>query len=121
MRREGTESLRLTLHYAVGTVAGVALAAGLTQVISEPLALATIAVLCAAVTRIALAANPSLGFTMFSLFLLLLVDIALPSHAYSTTLWPTRLYDVGVGCLLSIIGTLLATRWPRSTSPSPSP
>jgi hypothetical protein len=112
MRREGTESMRLTLHYAVGTILGVVMAATLTLATSAVPVLATVAVLAAAVTRIALSLNPSLGFTGFTLFLLLLVDIALPGHGYSATLWTTRLYDVAVGCALSIGGTLLASALP---------
>jgi uncharacterized membrane protein YccC len=113
MRREGTESLRLTLHYAVGTIVGVVAAAALTHMITSVAALAALAVLAAAVTRIALAINPSLGFTGFTLFLLLLVEIALPAHQFSAALWTTRLYDVAVGCGLSIGGTLLASALPR--------
>lgn len=112
MRREGTESMRLTLHYAVGTILGVISAAALTLLTSSVLVLATAAVLAAAVTRIALALNPSLGFTGFTLFLLLLVDIALPAHSETAALWSTRLYDVAVGCGLSIAGTLLASALP---------
>ena len=112
MRREGTESMRLTLHYAVGTILGVLAAAALTLVTASVTVLATVAVLAAAVTRIALALNPSLGFTGFTLFLLLLVDVALPAHGDSATLWTTRLYDVAVGCGLSIAGTLLASALP---------
>lgn len=109
MRREGTESLRLTLHYVTGTLAGLFIAAVVTHFVHALPWLVAIAVAVAAVTRIALAINPALGFASFTVFLLLLVDAGQPSQAAIAALWWTRMYDVGVGCALSLLGTLLAT------------
>ncbi len=110
MRREGTESLRLTLHYAVGTLLGLVVAAAIVALEPPLAALAAVAVGAAAVIRIALAINPSLGFSAFTVFALLLIEVALPHAGFSWTLWSTRAYDVAVGCALALAGTLLAQR-----------
>ncbi len=110
MRREGTESLRLTLHYALGTVAGLVLAAVLAHALHNVYALAATGVAFAAVTRVALAGNPALGFTTFTVFLLLMLDAALPQQGPTLALWTARLYDVAVGCALAVVATLAARR-----------
>ncbi|MBS0321251.1 MAG: FUSC family protein [Proteobacteria bacterium] len=115
MRREGTESLRLTLHYAVGTLLGLVAAAACVALAPATPALAAIAIATAAVTRIALAINPSLGFASFTIFVLLLLEVGMPHTGFSWVLWSTRAYDVAVGCALAILGTLAARRTAPTT------
>ncbi|MEP6942246.1 MAG: FUSC family protein [Betaproteobacteria bacterium] len=67
MRPEGIASLRLTLHYAVGTLAGVVAAAGVLHFVQDALALAVVATLVAASARVGLAVNPALGFMAFTI------------------------------------------------------
>jgi hypothetical protein len=112
MRREGIASLELTIHYAVGTIVGVIVAAAILRWVEQPLALAVLATLAAAFARIGFAMNPSLGFMAFTMFLLFIVGIILVSAGVVPHLLETRLYDVTVGCVLALAGTLAAT-YPR--------
>lgn len=73
--------------------------------------IALIAVVCAASARIGLALNPALGFMGFTVFFMLAIDVALQGEAIHTHLLSTRLYDVAVGCVLALLGTLVATKW----------
>lgn len=119
MRREGLSSIELTIHYALGTIMGVMVAALVLPWLHGSLALAVLATLVAAFTRIGFTLNPSLGYMSFTLFLLLVVHIgaggSVPPH-----LFETRLYDVSVGCVLALAGTLLAS-YPHPATPKPAP
>jgi Fusaric acid resistance protein-like len=108
MRREGIACLELTIHYALGTILGVVIAALLLQVVSAPLGLTLLAIGAAAVTRVGFALNPSLGYLTFTAFLLFGVHLA-SGHAVPPHLLAARVYDVSVGCLLALAGTLAAT------------
>jgi Fusaric acid resistance protein-like len=111
MRREGTVSLQMIVQYMIGTLAGILLAALIVRLIPALPVIALIAVACAASSRLALALNPALGFMGFTAFFMLALDVALKGEATHIHLLSTRLYDVAIGCLLALFGTLVATRW----------
>ena len=62
----------------------------------------------AASVRVALSVNPALGFTAFTVFLMLDIDLALQHGAVPTHLLAVRLYDVIIGCAIALLGTLAA-------------
>jgi Fusaric acid resistance protein-like len=111
MRREGTVSLKIIVQYMVGTLAGILAAALIVHLVSVLGVIALIAVACAAFARVGLALNPALGFMGLTVFFVLAIDIALQGEAIHAHLASTRLYDVSVGCLLALLGTLVAMRW----------
>ena len=112
MRREGIASLELTIHYAAGTIVGVIVAAGILHWVEQPLALAVLATLVAALIRIGFAMNPSLGYMAFTMFMLFIASIILLSAGVAPHLLEARIYDVTVGCVLALAGTLAAS-YPR--------
>jgi uncharacterized membrane protein YccC len=113
MRREGIASLELTIHYAVGTMGGILLGAAILHLHEGPMTLALLATLVAALARVGAAVNPALGFAAFTMFLLFCVHAILATGAGSAPhLLETRLYDVTVGCIIALLGTLVAT-YPR--------
>jgi hypothetical protein len=111
MRREGTVSLKIIVQYMVGTLAGILAAALIVHLVSVLGVIAFIAVACAAFARVGLALNPALGFMGLTVFFVLAIDIALQGEAIHAHLASTRLYDVSVGCLLALFGTLVAAKW----------
>jgi hypothetical protein len=117
MRREGMVSLSLVLHYMVGTLLGIAVAAAFSHVLQAPLALAAVAAAAAGFARIGQAMNPALGFTAFTVFLMLVVDLALAARGAPPHLMSTRLYDVGVGCVIVLVATVLAAGGIRTGAP----
>lgn len=122
MRREGMVSLKLTLQYMLGTLLGIPVAAGLWQLSATPLLVALLVALLAASMaacwRLGMALNPALGFASFTVFLVLVADLAQHELGSPTPLLAARLYDVAVGCAFAIVGTLLATAWHRSAQRS---
>jgi uncharacterized membrane protein YccC len=117
MRREGIASLELTIHYAVGTIVGVLSGAAILLLGENALTLAVLATLVAASARVGTAINPALGFMAFTMFLLFAVHAILASDGGSAPhLLEARLYDVTVGCIIALVGTLAAT-YPRFTPP----
>ncbi len=110
MRREGTVSIELNVQYALGTLAGVSVAAAILHWLDNPLALAVLATTVAAFARVGFAVNPMFGFMSFTMFLLFVAH--LPGAGVPPHLLGTRIYDVSVGCLLALAGTLAAT-YPR--------
>ena len=108
MRREGTVSLKLTIHYIAGTLIGIPIAWVLFSAIHSSLAIAILATAVAAFARVGFAINPALGFTAFTVFLMLVVDLALRHAGAAPHLLSQRLYDVGVGCALALLGTWVA-------------
>jgi hypothetical protein len=117
MRREGIASLELTVHYAVGTIVGVILGAAVLRLGESAISLAILATLVAALARVGTAVNPALGFMAFTMFLLFAVHATLAADGGSAPyLLETRLYDVTVGCVIALVGTLAAT-YPRFTPP----
>lgn len=120
MRREGIASLELTIHYAVGTIVGVIVAAGILRWVEQPLALAVLATLAAAFARIGFAVNPSLGFMAFTMFFIFIVSVILVSAGVVPHLVEARIYDVTVGCALALAGTLAAV-YPRFSSVANEP
>jgi Fusaric acid resistance protein-like len=111
MRREGTVSLQMIVQYMIGTLAGILLAALIVRLIPALPVIALIAVACAASARLGLALNPVLGFMGLTAFFMLALDVALEGEATHIHLLSSRLYDVAIGCLLALFGTLVATRW----------
>jgi uncharacterized membrane protein YccC len=117
MRREGISSLELTIHYAVGTIAGVLLGAAILHLGESAITLAVLATLVAAWARVGMTISPALGFMAFTMFLLFAVHAILASDGgLAPHLLETRLYDVTVGCVIALVGTLAAT-YPRFTPP----
>jgi hypothetical protein len=117
MRREGIASLELTIHYAVGTVVGVLSGAAILHLGESAITLAVLATLVAALARVGMAINPALGFMAFTMFLLFSVHATLAGDGSSAPhLLETRIYDVTVGCVIALIGTLAAT-YPRFGPP----
>jgi hypothetical protein len=112
MRPAGAESLRLLLQFSVGTLAGVALAALPVRWLEDPVALAAVAALAAASARLGLAVQPVLGFVAINFYGMIAVDMALRATGGSPGLLGARLYDVLVGCVFALVGTLLAARGP---------
>jgi hypothetical protein len=113
MRREGIASLELTIHYAVGTIIGLMLGAAILHLGESALTLAVLATLVAAFARVGTALNPALGFMAFTMFLLFAAHAILASDGGSAPyLLETQLYDVTVGCIIALVGTLAAT-YPR--------
>jgi hypothetical protein len=115
MRREGIASLELTIHYAVGTMLGVLLGASILYLGESAVTLALLATLVASLARVGTAINPALGFMAFTMFLLFAAHAVLAVDGGSAPhLLETRLYDVTVGCIIALVGTLVAT-YPRFT------
>src|SRR4029434_89412 len=107
-------SLKLTIQYAAGTVVGAIVSAVILHWIEIPLVLAVLATLVAAFSRVGFAINPSLGFMSFTMFLLFIVHVIEVSAGTVPHRAGARVYDVSVGCLLALLGTLVAT-YPRLT------
>jgi Fusaric acid resistance protein-like len=113
MRREGTASLELTIHYAAGTIIGVILGAFLLGFAANPVTLAALATAVAALGRVGFALSPALGYLAFTLFLLFLVRIVVTGAGSGDPhLIEMRLYDVTVGCVIALAGTVLSI-YPR--------
>ena len=109
MRREGMVSLKLASLYMLGTIAGVPCATILAQFsIGYPLVQIALATLAAAFVRLGFALNAALGYLGFTVFVVLLVELARESAVPPTELVLTRLYDVGVGCAIALVATLIA-------------
>jgi hypothetical protein len=119
MRREGTISLQTIVQYMIGTLAGILFAAVIVRLVPMLPAVALIGVACAASARLGLALNPALGFMGFTGFVMLALDVALQGEAIQMHLLSTRLYDVGVGCALALLGTLVATKLAGAGNPAP--
>lgn len=117
MRREGMVSQRLTIQYMAGTLLGIPAAAWLSDASSAPLVVAVLATLSAACARLGLAINPALGFAAFTMFLMLVIDLALHRAGLPAQLLSSRLYDVGVGCMLALLGTRIASALQRHAKP----
>jgi hypothetical protein len=109
MRREGTVSRRLTLQYMAGTLLGIPVADVLSKAAGAPIMVALLATVAAASARLGMAANPALGFAAFTVCMMLLVDLALHGAGAPAQLLVERLYDVGAGCMLALVGTLVAS------------
>jgi hypothetical protein len=118
MRREGIACLELTIHYALGTIVGVVASAAVLRFVSDPLALAVLATLVAAFARVGFSLNPCLGYTSFTMFLLFIEQVIAGGGAAIPHMFETRLYDVSVGSVLALAGTLAAI-YPRF-SPAPT-
>ena len=115
MRREGTASLTLVIHYMAGTLIGIPIAYVLYHAIEQPVAVALLATAAAAGSRVGLALNPAIGFAAFTVFFLLIIDLALSHSGAPPHLLSVRLYDVTVGCVLALIGTVVASLGARRT------
>lgn len=68
-------------------------------------ALATVA---AAFGRLGFAPNPAPGYLAFTVFVILIVELVRVSSVPPFELVLTRLYDVGVGCVIALAATLIA-------------
>ena len=81
------------------------------------MAVALLATLSAALARLGLAINPSLGFVGFNLFILFAVHLA--THGAVMDIASARLYDVAIGCVIVIVATLAISRRIPATSSAP--
>ena len=61
----------------------------------------------AAFARFGMALNPGLGFAAFTVFFMLVVDLAVQDAGLAAHVLFTRLYDVAVGCAIALAGTLV--------------
>jgi uncharacterized membrane protein YccC len=113
MRREGMVSLKLTIHYLAGTLLGIPVAAVLWQVAGSQAVIALLATAAAASSRLGMALNPALGLACMTMFMVLASDLSRHDISGPVPLVTARLYDVGLGGVLVIIGTLLAGAWQR--------
>lgn len=121
MRREGTVALRLAALYMAGTLAGVPVAALLASLTAgTSFGHAAIATLAAALGRLGFALNAALGYLAFTVFLIMIFEIARGNLAPALPLVLTRLYDVGVGCVIALVGIVLASlgRGRAATAPT---
>jgi len=110
MRREGMVSLRLVSLYMLGTVAGVPAAAMLAWLTAgDPLGHAAFATITAALGRLGFALNPALGYLAFTVFLIMVAELARGGSVPGWTLVLTRVYDVAVGCGIALIAMLIAS------------
>ena len=111
MRHEGTVSLKLVILYMLGTLAGVPVAGALAEIASgHPMALVALATLAAACGRLGFALNAAAGYLAFTVFLVVIIELIRDSAVPPSALVLTRLYDVGVGCVIALVGTLVAGR-----------
>jgi len=110
MRREGMASLRLMSLYMLGTIAGVPTAAMLAELSNgHPLAQIALATIAASLVRLGFALNAAFGYLMFTVFIVLIVELVRDSSVPPLSLVLTRLYDVGVGCAIALLATLIAS------------
>ncbi len=119
MRREGTVSLQIIVQYMIGTLAGILAAAVIVRLVPVLPVIALIAVACAASGRVGLALNPALGYMGFTAFFMLAIDVALQGQAIHLHLLSTRLYDVAIGCVLALLGTLVAMKLAGTDNTAP--
>ena len=119
MRREGTVSLQIIVQYMIGTLAGILVAALIVHIVPMLPVIALIAVACAASARVGLAVNPALGYMGLTAFFMLAIDVALQGEASHVQLLSTRLYDVAIGCVLALLGTLVATKLAATRNTAP--
>jgi hypothetical protein len=114
MRREGIASVELTIHYAAGTMLGVLLGALTLHFVEGVVPLALLATAVAALARVGFSLSPALGYLCFTLFLLFLVRLVVlgSGGTIDPQLVEMRLYDVTVGCVIALAGTLAAI-YPR--------
>ena len=118
MRREGVASLNLVILCLSGTIAGVPTAALLAQLSNGyPLVQIALAATAAALVRLGLALNAGLGYLAFTVFVVLIVEFARESSMAPGALVLTRLYDVGVGCVIVLVATVIAglKNWRRQS------
>jgi len=54
------------------------------------------------------ALNAAFGYLAFTVFVILIVEIVRESSVPPSMLVLTRLYDVGVGCVIVLVATLVA-------------
>lgn len=109
MRPEGMVSLKLASLYLLGTIAGVPIAAILAQLSSGyPLVQIMFATIAAGSVRLGFALNAAFGYLALTVFVVLIVELAGDSSVPPTALVLTRLYDVGVGCMITFVATLIA-------------
>lgn len=120
MRREGLINLRLVLQYMTGSLGGIAVAGLVAALVDPVLALALLATACAASARIGIAMNPALGYAGVTAFFMLVLDIAFRGTPVEAHLLSARLLDVGVGCLIALLWTLIARAIERAR-PAQSP
>lgn len=118
MRREGLMSLELVIHYMAGTLAGILAAAALHWAFPAPFTLALLATAFAAFARFGMALNPGLGFTAFTVFFVLAVDLAVAGSGLAAHILSTRFYDVAVGCAIALAGTLAVRALARPAAPA---
>lgn len=120
MRREGMVSLRLVSLYMLGTVAGVPAAALLAMLTTgDPLGHAAFATIAAELARLGFALNAALGYLAFTVFLIMVVELARGGAVPAWTLVLTRVYDVAVGCGIALIATLVASLGNRPPAAQP--
>jgi hypothetical protein len=121
MRREGMVSLRLIALYMLGTVGGVPAAALLAVLtMGDPLGHAAVATLAAALGRLGFGLNAALGYLAFTVFLIMIAELARGGAVPPMSLVLTRVWDVAVGCGIAFVATRLASLGNRPPTAQPS-
>lgn len=118
MRREGLMSLELVIHYMLGTLAGILAAAAIEWAVRVPVLMALCATAFAGCVRLGFALNPGLGYTAFTIFFMLAIDLAVRGAGLDAHLLSSRLYDVAVGCAIALAGTLATRLLRRRPAPA---
>ncbi|MGH8618907.1 MAG: FUSC family protein [Burkholderiales bacterium] len=108
MRPDGAESLRFAVQRLVGTLAGVIAAVALAATTQTPAFLMAYAAACAFLFPPAMAKHRWLGVAVVTLMIMLLLDIALQGQGDPRDLILARFYDTVFGCVLGVLGTLVA-------------
>jgi Fusaric acid resistance protein-like len=120
MRHEGTASIKLVILYMAGTIAGVPAAAALAHLAGgNSVALVALATFAAACGRLGFALNAAVGYLAFTVFLVVIIELVREGAVPPSELVLTRLYDVGVGCAIALVGTLVARFGQRKPAPNP--
>jgi Fusaric acid resistance protein-like len=118
MRHEGTVSIKLVILYMLGTIAGVPVASALAELAGgNSLALVALATMAAACGRLGFALNAAIGYLAFTVFLVVIIELVRGGAVPPSALVLTRLYDVGVGCAIALVATLVAGLGQRGPQP----
>lgn len=125
MQRGRRASVLRAVQRLIGTLIAVVIAFGIVHVlepsVSRPEFLVLIFVLPFA-WPYGLTRNYGFGIILLSVWILLLIDLALPPDQVASEIFLARINDTAIGCALAVFGTILASgrlhlAAPTSTSP----
>lgn len=116
MRPDGSESLKLIMQRMLGTLLGVSIAGALFRWINSEWALLVGVWVMAALVPVGSAKHRWLGIGAATALVMVLIDLGLFNDGGARQLLIVRIIDTVMGCVLALIGTLIAS--PRNTTPS---